>query len=141
MFVQLEDASVIKPQAFPNCVAALHRRIERADPSLVTVHQSAVDIDDQVAVLLVKLLEHLKSARTKSTKDAKKRIRFQKRCDRCALCARPVSAGDIHKVARSIPGSDRGFRANDPAAARSLADTAGTMSILPLRRTNISPRY
>ena len=50
-----EDAAVVQPQPFPHGVAALHRRVERADARLVAVHEPAVDVDDQVAVALVEL--------------------------------------------------------------------------------------
>ena len=59
MFVQFEDAAVIEPQSFPDRVAALHRGIKRADAGLVAVHELAVDVHQQVAVLLVELLEHI----------------------------------------------------------------------------------
>src|ERR1700730_9524197 len=59
MLVQLEDAPAIKPESFPDGVAALHCRIERTNSCLVAMQQSAVDIHDQVAVLLVKLLQHV----------------------------------------------------------------------------------
>src|ERR1700737_1913003 len=58
MFEQFEDAAVVKAETFPNGVATLHRGVERADGRLVAVHEPAVDVNDQVAVLLVKLLEH-----------------------------------------------------------------------------------
>src|SRR6266446_3536975 len=58
MLVELEDTSIVKAQSFPDRVAALHRRIEWTDPGLVAMDEAAVDVDDQVAILLVKLLEH-----------------------------------------------------------------------------------
>ena len=70
MFVQLEDAAVVKPQSFPDGVAALHRRIERTDPGFIAMHETAVDVYDQVAVLLVKLLEHEISLSTDYTMNA-----------------------------------------------------------------------
>src|SRR5947207_11108812 len=59
VLVQFEDAAVVESQAFPNGVATLHDRIERADPRFVAMDQTAIDIDDQVAISLVELLEHL----------------------------------------------------------------------------------
>src|ERR1041385_7106961 len=59
MLVQFEDAAVVKSQAFPNSIATLHGRIERADPCFVAMDQTAIDIDDQVAISLVELLEHI----------------------------------------------------------------------------------
>ena len=64
MFVQFENAAVIEPQSFPDRVAALHRGIERADAGLVPVHELAVDVHQQVAVLFVELLEHIRPIRT-----------------------------------------------------------------------------
>src|SRR5439155_10177162 len=63
MFVELENSTVIQAQPFPDCVAALHCRIERADPCFVTMHQLPVDIDDQVAVSLIEFLQHLKETK------------------------------------------------------------------------------
>ena len=46
VLVQFEDAAVVESQAFPNGVATLHDRIERADPGLVAMDETAIDIDD-----------------------------------------------------------------------------------------------
>ena len=59
MFVQFENAAVIEPQSFPNRVATLDRGIKWTDAGFVPVHQLAVDVHQQIAVLLVELLEHL----------------------------------------------------------------------------------
>src|SRR5438093_9551270 len=72
MFVQFENATAVKPQSFPNGVAALHRRIERADPRFVAMKEVTVDVNDQIAVSFVEFLKHLKLAHTKSTNDTKK---------------------------------------------------------------------
>src|SRR5437667_2550820 len=58
MLVQFKDPTVVKTQPFPNRVAALHRRIERTDPGLVPMHKLTIDINDQVAVLGIKFLQH-----------------------------------------------------------------------------------
>src|SRR5579864_1861229 len=58
MFGELEDAAIVKPQSFPHGIAPLHRGIKRAYASLITVHELAVDVDDEVAVLGIELLEH-----------------------------------------------------------------------------------
>src|SRR5438094_10556506 len=58
MFIQLENPAVVHTQAFPHCVAALHRRIERADPGLVATNQLSVDVHNQVAVSFVEFLKH-----------------------------------------------------------------------------------
>jgi hypothetical protein len=58
--VQFEDASVVESQTFPNCVAALHGGIERTNASLIAMDEPPVDVYDQIAILLVKLLEHEK---------------------------------------------------------------------------------
>jgi hypothetical protein len=58
MFVQFENAAIVKSQAFPGRVAALHRRIERTDSRLIAMHETAADVYDQVPVLFVELLEH-----------------------------------------------------------------------------------
>ena len=60
MLQELENPAVVKPQSFPDCIAALDSRIERADPGFVAMDQLSVDIDDQVAVFRVKLLQHEK---------------------------------------------------------------------------------
>src|SRR5205823_14971268 len=58
MFIQFENPTVVHTQAFPHCVAALHRRIERADPGLVATNQLSVDVHNQVAVSFVEFLKH-----------------------------------------------------------------------------------
>src|SRR6188474_226605 len=58
MFIQPENTTAIEPQSFPNRVASLHDRIERADARFVTMNEVAVDVHQQVAVLLVEFLEH-----------------------------------------------------------------------------------
>ena len=49
----------IEPQSFPDRVAALDRRVERADAGLIPMHQLAVDVDQQIAVFFVEVLEHM----------------------------------------------------------------------------------
>src|SRR5207244_2286476 len=46
-----------------------------------------------------------------------------------------------YKAGRSTCGIAHKFRTDDPAQVPASARTAGTMSILPRRRTNILPRY
>ncbi len=58
MLGEPENLAAIEPQTFPNGVAALHDRIEWADAALIAMHQFAIDVDDQVAILLVKDLQH-----------------------------------------------------------------------------------
>src|SRR5437588_12040926 len=58
MSIQFENPAVVHTQAFPHCVAALHRRIERADPGLVATNQLSVDVHNQVAVSFVEFLKH-----------------------------------------------------------------------------------
>jgi hypothetical protein len=58
VFVQFKNAALVKTEPFPHGVTALHRRIERTDSGQIAMHELAVDVHDQVAVLLVKLLEH-----------------------------------------------------------------------------------
>ena len=58
VLVQAEDAAVVEAQPFPDGVAALHDRIERADAGLVAMDEAAVDVDDEVAVFVVEFLEH-----------------------------------------------------------------------------------
>ena len=62
MLVQFENATVVKPQTFPNRVAALDRGIERTDARLVAVDQLTVDVNDQVLVLRIKFLLHRPTA-------------------------------------------------------------------------------
>ena len=56
MLVELENASVVQPQPFPNCVSGLHDGIKWADPCFISMHQPPVDVYNQIAILLVKLL-------------------------------------------------------------------------------------
>jgi hypothetical protein len=56
--MEFEDAAVVKSQAFPHGVTALHRRVERADPGFVAMRQLSVDIHNQVPVSLVEFLKH-----------------------------------------------------------------------------------
>jgi hypothetical protein len=37
----------------------LHRRIEWAHPGLIAVHKATIDVDDQIAILFVKRLQHV----------------------------------------------------------------------------------
>src|SRR6266581_559823 len=67
MFVELENSAVIQTQAFPNCVATLHHRIKWADAGFVAMHKPPIDVDDQVAVFLVKLLKHALTANHRMT--------------------------------------------------------------------------
>src|SRR6476660_7358918 len=87
MFVQLEDAAVVKSQSFPDRVTALHRRVERADPSLVAMHQLSVDVYEQVAVSLAELLKHLNYLTRRSLRTPRK-LSFQWRGVRCVLCTK-----------------------------------------------------
>src|ERR1043166_5814314 len=72
MLVQFENAAVVKAQAFPNGVAPLHRRIEGAYSGFVAVHELAVDVDDQVAVLGIKFLQHRTMNMSKESKENRK---------------------------------------------------------------------
>src|SRR6266487_869424 len=58
MFVQFKDAAVVESKSFPNRVAALDRRVERADSSFVAVDELTVNVNDQVTVLGAKFLKH-----------------------------------------------------------------------------------
>jgi hypothetical protein len=58
MFVKFENPAVVQPQSFPHRIAALHSRIKGADPGLVAVHELTVDINDQVAISIIKFLKH-----------------------------------------------------------------------------------
>jgi hypothetical protein len=73
--VQFEDASVVESQTFPNCVAALHGGIERTNASLIAMDEPPVDIYDQIAILLVKLLEHEKKEGLIRKEESRKRNR------------------------------------------------------------------
>src|SRR6185369_15885703 len=59
MFVELKNSAVIQAQPFPDCVAALHCRIERSDSGPIAMHELPVDIDNQVAISLIEFLKHL----------------------------------------------------------------------------------
>src|SRR5215470_7819060 len=51
------------------------------------------------------------------------------------------NATDVYKAAHNIRGSAHELRADLLVSERASRDTAETMSILPLRRTNASPKY
>src|SRR6266496_2562022 len=59
MFVQLEDLAVVETQSLPDRVAALHHGVEWTDAGLIAVDQVAVDVDDQIAISVVELLQHV----------------------------------------------------------------------------------
>src|SRR6266404_3603283 len=58
MLVQFENPALIKPQSFPNGIAALDGGIERADAGFVPTNKLTVDVDDQMAVSFVEFLQH-----------------------------------------------------------------------------------
>ncbi len=58
MLIQLEDSPVIKPQSLPDRITSLHRRVERTNAGFVAMNELAVEVDQQVAVSLIKLLQH-----------------------------------------------------------------------------------
>jgi hypothetical protein len=58
VLMQFENATAVKPQPFPNGVAALHRRIEWADSCSIAMNQLTVDVNDQIAVSFVEFLKH-----------------------------------------------------------------------------------
>ena len=64
MLSQTEDASPVESQPFPHRVASLNRGVERADSRLVTMHQPAVDADDQILVPRIEGLQHGRGAST-----------------------------------------------------------------------------
>ena len=82
MLVQFEDPTVVKTQPFPNRVAALHRGIERTDPGLVPMHELTIDVDDQVAVLGIKFLQH-ESRKIELGKQERRKQKAQK--DTCLI--------------------------------------------------------
>ena len=60
VFVKFENPAIVQPQSFPDRIAALHSRIKGADPGLVAVHELTVDVNNQVAISLIKFLKHEK---------------------------------------------------------------------------------
>jgi hypothetical protein len=56
--MQFENAAVVQPQSFPDRVASLHSRIERADGGLIAMEESTVYVNHQIPVLFVELLKH-----------------------------------------------------------------------------------
>src|SRR5436305_6807467 len=58
MLAQFENATVVEAKTLPDCIAALHDRIEGTDSGFVPVNEPPVDIHQQVAVLFVELLQH-----------------------------------------------------------------------------------
>src|SRR5262249_30179845 len=61
VFGEPEDPAVVEPQPFPDRIAALHDRVERADAGLIPVREPAADADQQIAVALVEGLLHYAS--------------------------------------------------------------------------------
>lgn len=61
---QLEDAPVVQAQPLPDRIAPLHNRVERADAGFVAVNERPVHVDDEIAVPLVKPLQHRVSSST-----------------------------------------------------------------------------
>src|SRR5690606_35196827 len=72
MFGEAKNAPVVESQAFPHRIAALHDRIERADPRFATRKQLAVDVNQQVSIALVEGLQHelMKSAENSACRTA-----------------------------------------------------------------------
>ena len=58
MLLQFEDAPLVKPQPFPDCIATLHRRVERTHSGLLPMEQPTVDVNHQIPVFFVELLKH-----------------------------------------------------------------------------------
>src|SRR5205085_2686265 len=69
VLIEPKDASVIQPQPFPDGVATLHHRIERADAGLIARQQLAVDINNDITISLVELLQHGLSLRFRGSGD------------------------------------------------------------------------
>src|SRR4029077_15761070 len=138
MFVQLEDAAVVKSQSFPDRVTALHRRVERADPCLVAMHQLSVDVYEQVAVSLLEFLKHLNYLTQRPLRTQKLFISMTL----CPLCSlREIfNAAGIYKAADSIHGSSGRAHAIEPELRSVLDDTVETRSFLPPHRTNALPK-
>src|SRR4029077_15216692 len=139
MFVQLEDAAVVKSQPFPDRVTALHRRIERADPCLVAMEQLSVNVYDHVAVSLVEFLKHLNYLTQRPLRTQRKTSISMTLCPSCSLCENFNTAG-IHKAADSIHSSARRSHAIAPELRSMSDDTVEMRSFLPLRHTNAWPR-
>eukprot|EP01026_Neomeris_dumetosa_P072435 TRINITY_DN73751_c1_g1_i1.p3 TRINITY_DN73751_c1_g1~~TRINITY_DN73751_c1_g1_i1.p3 ORF type:complete len:109 (+),score=23.66 TRINITY_DN73751_c1_g1_i1:28-327(+) len=58
VLLEAEDLVVVDAQPFPDRVASLDGGVEGADAGSVAVDQLAIDVDEQVFVLLVECLEH-----------------------------------------------------------------------------------
>src|SRR5712691_6768395 len=141
MLVQFEDAAVVKTQSFPDRVTALHGGIERTDPGFAALHQLTVDVYDQVAVLRVKFLQHeKKEGLIRQTEKELNEITcyFLSSCFPNSIFS--FSAVGADKGSHNIRGIARKSRADDREQVPLSVCAVGTMSILPLRRTNISPR-
>src|SRR5437667_2347794 len=97
------------------------------------MHELPVDVDDHVAVSFVEFLQHAVEG-VAATLSAANLFGMRLRTD----ASRPTG---IHKAGRNIPGSGCEFRANASVPHRVASDMVRTMSILPLRRINSSPRF
>ena len=127
---------------------ALHCRIERADPGFVAMHQLPVDVYDQVAVSLIKFLKHVNSYTDSDVIDADAERGIETNAFEPAFLTSDASI-QIRDLLQAVfiepliafRGSAREFQRKCFGTGSSFrTDTAETMSILPLRRTNASPR-
>src|ERR1043166_4940241 len=139
MLMELEDPAVVESQTFPHCVTPVHRRIERANSGLVTMHQLSVDVYDQVAVSLVEFLKHLNYLTRRPLRRQRKTFLSMTVCPLCSLCE-ILNVVGIYKVPDSIHSNAGRSHAIAPELCPMLGDTAEMRSFSPPRRTNISPR-
>jgi hypothetical protein len=61
MFGELEDSSVVQPQALPHCIATLHRGIKRTHSCLIAMDKIPINVDQKVLILFIEPLEHATS--------------------------------------------------------------------------------
>src|SRR5438132_6287793 len=136
MFVQFENATIVKSQSFPNGIAALHHGVKRTAAGIVPTDETAIDVYDQVAVFFVKLLKHVLTADYADLADKQRKKLFDPFYPRHPR----FNAVCVRKAARSIRGIAHKFRGDDPAQLPLALCMAGTMSIWRRRRTNVSPK-
>src|SRR5262245_7404410 len=117
MLVELEDFTLVQAQPFPHGIAALDDGVERTYARVVAVEELAVDIDEQIAVLLVERLQHI----------ALRRSAFPgRRTAASGWKARPTSESGERTALRNRPGIDRRVPAIRGATSRRGAHRDGT---------------
>src|SRR6266446_5723938 len=126
MLVQFENPALIKPQSFPNGIAALDGGIERADAGFVPTNKLTVDVDDQMAVSFVEFLQH-EMAKNELGKQEPRKKKFNLRDLRSFL----ISCFPDYSASYSVQISGARSRCSHGALApcRMRPDGAGRLQV------------